>query len=103
MPGERRLWTGPHGSALRERVLEDARADPMSLWVVPSAPARDQVVRALGLKHRVARGPQVWCWDELWWAIRDERADGPARLSAAAARAALRQAIARARRDGDLK
>src|SRR5436305_1788818 len=36
MPGARRLWTGPHGSALRERVLEAAGDDPaiVAQWAV---------------------------------------------------------------------
>jgi ATP-dependent helicase/nuclease subunit B len=50
----------------------------------------------------VALAPRVWCWSDLWHAVRDGRATGPARLSEAGARAALRAAIARARRDGVL-
>src|SRR5437868_12525455 len=102
MPGARKLWTGPYGSALRERVLDEWGSDPSGLWIVPSPLARDQVLRALGLRHRVARGFRVLCWDEVWRFIRESRADGPAWLSPAAARAALGEAIARARRDGEL-
>src|SRR5215217_4447205 len=102
MPGARRLWTGPHGSALRERVLDEWGADPSGLWIVPSPLARDQVLRALGLRHRVARGFRVWCWDELWRFVHEARGDGPAPLSPAAARSALNEALARARREGEL-
>ena len=48
----------------------------------------------------MAIGLRVWCWDDLWRAIGDERADAPTRLSAVGARAALGEAIAAARRDG---
>ena len=41
--------------------------------------------------------PRVWCWDDLWRAVREGRDDGPARLSDASARAALSLAIGRAR------
>jgi ATP-dependent helicase/nuclease subunit B len=47
-------------------------------------------------------GTRIWCWDELWRAIGHERGEGPACLSPAAARAALNEAIGRARRDGHL-
>lgn len=48
------------------------------------------------------RGWKVWCWDDLWRAVREERGEGPSRLSTAAARAVLGEAIARARVDGAL-
>src|SRR5688572_314162 len=100
MPGARRLWTGPHGAALRDRALAEAPTDPSGLWIVPSRAARDQLIPLLGRKRRVAIGLRVWCWDDLWRAIGDERADAPAHLSAIGARAALGEAIAAARRDG---
>ena len=81
MPGIRRLWTGPHGSAPSERALEDATSDPSGLWIAPTPPARDQVVRALGLRHKVARDLRAWCWEDLWTAVRDASSRGPARLS----------------------
>ena len=100
MPGIRRIWTGPHGSAPSERALEDATSDPLGLWIAPTPPARDQVVRALGRRLKVARDLRAWCWEDLWAAVRDASSRGPARLSDAAARAALGEAIAQARRDG---
>src|SRR5690349_16708792 len=102
MPRLRRLWTGPHGSALRDRVLEVRAGEPGALWIVGSPLARDQVRRAIGLRHGVAAGLRVWSWDDLWQAIRDECGEGPTRLSAAGARAALGEAIASARGDGEL-
>src|SRR4051812_356434 len=102
MPGPRRLWTGPHGSSLRERVLDEWGHESSGLWIVPTPLARDQVVRSLGLRQRMTRGLRVWCWDDLWRAVREERGDGPAQLSPAATRAALSEAIDRARRDGVL-
>ena len=103
MPGIRRIWTGPHGSAPSERALEDATSDPLGLWIAPTPLARDQVVRALGLRLKVARDLRAWCWEDLWTAVRDASSRGPARLSDAAARAALGEAIAQARRDGALR
>src|SRR4051812_15212246 len=100
MPGARRLWTGPHGAALRDRALAKAPTDPTNLWIVPSRAARDQLIPLLGHKRRVAIGLRVWCWDDLWRAIGEERVDSPARLSAVGVRAALAEAIAVARRDG---
>ncbi|HMB06888.1 MAG TPA: PD-(D/E)XK nuclease family protein [Isosphaeraceae bacterium] len=60
------------------------------------------MTHALAKRREAARAPRVWCWSDLWHAVRDGRATGPARLSEAGARAALRAAIARARRDGEL-
>ena len=58
MPGARRLWTGPHGAALRDRALAEAPTDPSGLWIVPSRPARDQLIALLGRQaaggHRAA-------------------------------------------------
>src|SRR5512142_2059787 len=103
MPGARRLWIGPHGSAVRERVLDEVRGgEPSDLWLVPTPLARAQVTHALAKRREAARAPRVWCWSDLWHAVRDGRATGPARLSEAGARAALRAAIARARREGEL-
>ena len=104
MPGARRLWTGPYGSALRDRVLRATRRSrPSGLWIVPSPLARDQVRAALGAAAREASAgrSRVWCWDDLWRAVRDElaRAARPG-SPRPAARAALGEAIARARRDG---
>jgi ATP-dependent helicase/nuclease subunit B len=50
----------------------------------------------------VARSPRVWCWPDLWQAIRDDRSTGPAQLSEAGTRTALKAAIDQARRDGVL-
>src|SRR5438067_6288837 len=100
MPGNRDLWTGPFGSALRDRALRHAPVDPSGLWVVPSAMARDQVVRVLGLRRRVACHLRVWCWADLWRATRLGSRGTPMLLSSAGGRAALREAIDQARRDG---
>ncbi len=51
----------------------------------------------------VTLGPKIWCWDDLWRAVLEASAEGPAVLSAAGVRAALDEAIARARRDGVLQ
>src|SRR6476620_4454981 len=99
MPGARGLWTGPDGSALRGRLLAGEPSDP---WIVASPLARDQLSRLLALEHRVARGTRVWCWDDVWQAVRDGSTRGPTRLSAAAVRTLLREAVAVARRDGAL-
>jgi len=101
-PESRTLWTGPHGSKLRDRLLDEAPGGPSGVWIVPSTLARDQVVRALGLKFKLCRDLRVWSWDELWHEVRRASAIGPALLSPAAARAALGQAIARGRADGVL-
>src|SRR4051794_24399337 len=102
MTPDRMLWTGPHGSAPRERALEAMPGSPAGGWIVPSTAARDQVIRALGLSARFGRDLRVWCWDDLWREVRAASATGPALLSEAAARAALGAAIARARADGVL-
>src|SRR4051794_25916300 len=105
MAGVRRLWTGPYGSALRDRALRDSPVETSGVWIAPTPLARDQVRRLLGLRLKggVGRGLRVWCWSDLWRAVRDERPRGPAVLSDAAARAALGEAIARARGDGALQ
>ena len=105
MPGVRRLWTGPYGSALRDRVLPETLSEPSGAWIVASPLARDQVRRQLGLRLEsgVGRELTVWCWPDLWRAIGDESRGGPAWLSEAAARAALGEAIARARGEGLLQ
>jgi hypothetical protein len=60
------------------------------------------VIRALVARHRAAVGLRVWCWEDLWRAVREGQSEGPALLPAAAARAALGEAITRARSDGAL-
>jgi ATP-dependent helicase/nuclease subunit B len=72
------------------------------VWIVPSTTARDQVIRALGLRVRLGRVPRVWTWDDLWREVREASPTGPALLSEAAARAVLGAAIARAGADGVL-
>lgn len=44
----------------------------------------------------------VWCWDDLWRAVREGIEDGPGALSTAAARSALGMAIERAKDAGAL-
>jgi hypothetical protein len=46
--------------------------------------------------------PRVWCWGDLWAAVRSATDDGPAVLSEAAARAVLRSALEEARQAGAL-
>src|SRR3954468_23729130 len=96
MPGARMLLTGPHGAAVRDRLQDD----PSGLWLVPSELARVQVLSALGRRSSAGRVPRVWCWKHLWRASLDGRDDGPARLSEAAAHAAMGLAVARARDAG---
>ena len=48
------------------------------------------------------RRDRVACWDDLWIALRADRSDGPTCLGPAGTRAALRQAIDRARKAGEL-
>src|SRR5437764_9915795 len=98
MPGERRLWTGPFGAPLRERLLAHPAAEAAQTWVVPSALARDRWNRELTLRRRLAIGLRVWCWDDAWRSVASGRADAPARLSAAGARAVVGEAISRERR-----
>jgi RecB family exonuclease len=86
---------------VREHLLgERLGGEAGDLWLVPSPIAREQVTHALARRRSVARAPRVWCWSDLWRALRDDRATGPARLSEAGARTALKAAITRARRDG---
>ena len=101
-PKKRRLWTGPPGSALRDRALDDGPVDPLGIWIVPSPLARAQVIRALTLKRGSACRLRVWCWADLWAAVAEAHDDPPARLSAASTRAVLGEAIAQARRDDAL-
>ena len=68
MPGPRKLWTGPHGAALRDRAIERASAEASSLWLVPSPLAREQVSRALARRSKGVEPPRVWCWDDAWTA-----------------------------------
>lgn len=46
--------------------------------------------------------PRVWCWEDLWRAVREECESGPTWLSAVSAQAALGVAIERARAEGEL-
>src|SRR5262245_16300218 len=98
MPEERRLWTGPIGAPLSERLLSHPAADAAATWIVPSALARDRWIRELTLRRRAAIGLRVWCWDDAWRSVASGRADAPARLSAAGVRAVISEAIARERR-----
>ena len=102
MPGIRRIWTGPHGTAPSKRALEDATSDPLGLWIAPTPPARDQVVRAwgYGLRLPAISGPGAG------------RTSGPRsgtprpggrRGSRTRPRTALGEAIARAPADGALR
>lgn len=56
------------------------------------------------LSRRLKTGvrPRVWCWDDLWNAVRTRSRTGPIVLSAAATRAVLGEAVSQAKRDGVL-
>src|SRR5436305_13735872 len=100
MAAERRLWTGPPGAGIRDRLVDELGPASGCLWIVPTPLARDQFACKLmlssGATQRVA-GPQVYCWSDLWRMVRHEADDGPAWLSEAAARAAFHEAIRRSR------
>lgn len=103
MPGDRSLWTGPHGSRLRDQALLHAPVGPSSLWIVASEIARVQVSLALTLRRGIACGLRVWTWEDLWRAIQDQHQEPCALLSPAGIHAALDLAIGRAREDGQLR
>ncbi len=103
MAGERLLWTGPYGAALRDYAMAGALTDPSSLWLVPSSIARDQVRRELATRSgRVGPGPRVWCWTDLWKAVRGEQEGGRVCISAGAAGAVFGEAVRQARRAGEV-
>jgi RecB family exonuclease len=104
MAGERLLWTGPYGAALREHALAGASTDPASLWLVGSELARDQVRRELALRSRgIGPGARVWCWAQLWRTVRADLDGGRVCLSAGAAAAVLGEAVRQARQAGELR
>src|SRR4051794_5379293 len=102
MPGPRKLWTGPHGSALRDRAIERASHEASSLWLVPSPVARDQVIRALACRSKGTDPPGGGCGAAPGRAPAGARADPPARLSRTGKIAVLSGAIERARRSDHL-
>src|SRR4051812_17327492 len=86
MLAPRRLWTGPPGAAIRDRLLNDLGPEPGTLWIAPTPLARDQVEWALCRRSRGGQQPaRVFCWDDLWRTARREADDGPLWLSATAA------------------
>src|SRR5436190_9098744 len=104
MAGERLLWTGPYGAALRDHALAGASTDPSSLWLVGSPMARDQVRRELAVRSRWrGPGPRVWCWADLWQSVRDDLESGRVCLSAGAAGAVLGEVVRQARQAGELQ
>ena len=104
MAGERLLWTGPYGAALRDYALAGASTDPSSLWLAPSPMARDQVRRDLAIRSgRPGPGPRVWCWADLWRSVRGDLEGGRVCLSAGAAGAVFGEAVRRARQAGELR
>jgi RecB family exonuclease len=103
MFGTRTLLTGPHGAAVRDRVLSDPGTGPAGLWIVRSPLARLQVLAILGRKADAARGLRVWCWDDLWEQVAQAVENPPTRISPAAVRTVVSEAINRARKDGKLK
>ena len=60
--------------------------------------------QALALRSpgKVVFGRRVWCWDDLWREVALSHPSAPARLSPAGVRAAIGEAIDRARRAGEL-
>ena len=84
----RKLWTGPHGSAGRDRAIERASAEASSLWLVPSAIAREQVIRALA-PGRGAERPGSGAGTTPGRRRPGPTPDPPARLSPAGRIAAL--------------
>ena len=109
MPGERVLWTGPYGSATRDRAIAVASTDPSGLWLAASPMARDQVRRELAIRSRSAgiggdegRIPRVWCWSDLWARVREGSREGPSCLSEGAAGAVFGEALRKARNAGEL-
>ncbi|CAN5805282.1 hypothetical protein BH23PLA1_BH23PLA1_20560 [soil metagenome] len=97
MPVNHWIWTGPPGAALTDRALFWEPDQTPGLWIVPSKRARDQWTRELARTRPEAIEETVWSWDDLWQAVLARSEGGPIVLSAAGARAALLEAIARAR------
>ncbi|WP_158633376.1 PD-(D/E)XK nuclease family protein [Tautonia sociabilis] len=74
---------------------------------MPTPLARDRLARRLSLASGTigpsrSESDRVYCWDDLWRSLRADRLDGPLVLSPAGTRAALVEAIDRARREGEL-
>ena len=49
MAAPRRLWTGPPGAAIRDRLIDELGSGTGRLWIVPTPLARDQVARDLAI------------------------------------------------------
>ena len=47
MAAERRLWTGPPGAAIRDRLIDELGSAPGCLWIVPTPLAREQLTSRL--------------------------------------------------------
>ena len=104
MAGERLLWTGPYGAALRDYALAGASTEPSSLWLVPSTIARDQIRRELAVRSSgPGTTPRVWCWPDLWKSIRGELEGGRIFLSPGASVAVFGEAVRQARQAGELE
>ncbi len=105
MPGhrERLLWTGPVGSSIWPRTLEQVPVRGPSLCLVPTEAARTQVLHTLALRGATGPKTRVWMWDDLWGEIARRAKGPPMRLSEAGVRTALVEAIARARRQGEVR
>src|SRR5262249_2126817 len=102
--GERLLWTGPYGAALREHAIAGASTVPTSLWLVGSPLARDQVRRELAIRSPgLGPGPRVWSWAEFWKAVGDGQEGGRVCLAAGAAGPVLSEAIRQARQAGEVR
>ena len=57
MPAPRRLWTGPPGAAIRDRLLDDLGAEPAALWIVPTPLAQNQVEWTLNQRSTGGQRP----------------------------------------------
>lgn len=106
MPGDRRrLWMGPCRAlwAMRAAALAEAPREPSSLWIVPSAAAREPLLRDLAIGRGPVCGLRVWTWEDLWTAVARQGPQPPARLGPAGVRAAVNEAVGRALRAGQLE
>ncbi len=75
MAAERRLWTGPPGAAIRDRLIDELGPAPGCSWIVPTPLARDQLTSRLMFSCHATEpvaGPQVYCWADLWRMVRRE-------------------------------
>ena len=100
---DRRLWTGSPGASWIDPIREDWGP---STWIMPTPLARDRLARRLLLAKSHSKQPtgidRVFCWVDLWRDLRSDGPEGLISLSSTGARAALLEAIDRARLAGEL-